>query len=212
MIDSLWMSSISNACPAVLLTNTALVKDVRWPVPHSEATPLPPSSRTTSKIFRVQGSMEPWRHTPSPSRKLNLTRSMTRAGRSPARVSAANLASSRVASGSSGACELLIIIDFLPIRARCSLSLPLYVGFTDQLGPFLGVLGDKLAQLCRRHHEGRASEIGKPRFHLSVDYACIHFIVDLLDDLDGSSLWRTNAVPRNDVITRDEFADARDLG
>src|SRR5262245_63970466 len=122
--------------------------------------------------------MEPWRHTPSPSRKLNLTRSMTRAGRSLARVSAANLASSRVASGSSGACELLIIIDFLPIRARCSLSLPFYVGFvtaanvgfTNQLGPFFGVLGDKLAQLCRRNHEGRASEIGKPRFHLSVDY------------------------------------------
>ena len=51
-MNSLWMSSISND-PAVLLTNTAFVKDVRWPVPHSEATPLPPSSRTTSKIFRV---------------------------------------------------------------------------------------------------------------------------------------------------------------
>ena len=51
---------------------------------------------------------------------------------------------------------------------------------------------------------GRASEIGKPRFHLSVDYACIHFIVDLLDDLDRNSLWRTNAVGTKNVIRLQE--------
>jgi hypothetical protein len=47
-MDSLWMSSISKAWPAVLFTSTAFASEVRCPLPQTEASGLPPSSHTNS--------------------------------------------------------------------------------------------------------------------------------------------------------------------
>src|ERR1051326_6593571 len=208
-IDSLWMSSISNACPAAPLNRTALVSDVRVPLPHSEAISLPPSACTTSRTIRVQGNVVPRRQTPSPSRKLSLMRSTTSEGMARSGVSAAKRASARVASARSGGCELGT--DF-PRRAAsppsprscggegaqasCKpASLRLDVGGADDLAPFLRLFSDEPGEIRRRAGKCGGAPLGQASLHGGIREARIDRLVDLVDDLRRRALRRRDAGP-----------------
>ena len=110
-IDSLWMSSISNACPAVLLASTAWDHDVRSPLPQIDTFPLPPSAITISCTIRVQGSVAPCRHTPRPSSRHSFACCTTSFGICSKLSPAAKPARSRVAFACSGAASVVMLVS-----------------------------------------------------------------------------------------------------
>src|SRR5688572_14885326 len=101
-MDSLWMSSSSNAWPAVPFTSTACDTEVRPPPPKIEAAGVPPSASTISCTLRVHGSVTPCRQQPMLSSAQSLMRSTAAAGMSSNLSRDANAARSRVAFSSSG--------------------------------------------------------------------------------------------------------------
>src|SRR5262249_45390146 len=68
-------------------------------------------------------------------------------------------------------------------------SLRLDVGGPDHLAPFLGFLGDQLAELDRRSRQRRAAEVGETGLHLRVVESRVDLLVELVDDLGGWVLW-----------------------
>src|SRR6266545_8160371 len=70
------------------------------------------------------------------------------------------------------------------ILIRVSGSVRLDACELHHLCPFLGFLGDELAELDRRHWHSFASQIGKARFHLGIGETGIDFLVEPGDDVD----------------------------
>jgi hypothetical protein len=61
--------------------------------------------------------------------------------------------------------------------------LRLDVGRPDHFAPFLGFVGDELAEIGGREREHVATEIGNPRLHIGVGKSSVDLFVELLDDL-----------------------------
>src|SRR5262249_5466123 len=108
-MDSLCMSSSSNACPAVPLTSAASDAEVFPSIPISVDRGRAPSLIARSATLRVQGSVAPNRQHPKLSSAQSLMRSTTSRGRSSKRKADANAARSRVAFSFNGGLEALIV-------------------------------------------------------------------------------------------------------
>ena len=85
------------------------------------------------------------------------------------------------------------------------------VGRPDHLAPFLGFLGDELAEIGRRPRERRAAQVGKPRLHLGVGKSSVDFLVELVDDFGRGVLGRADTVKRARLVTRQKIAHGRNV-
>ena len=82
--------------------------------------------------------------------------------------------------------------------------LRLDVGCSDDLAPFLGFIGDQLAEVGRRSCEHRAAQIGEPRLNVGIGENRVDFLVEPLDDLNGRVFGRTDPAPETNVVARQE--------
>ena len=71
--------------------------------------------------------------------------------------------------------------------------LRLDVGRPDDLAPFLGFIGDELAEVGGRERERDAAQVGEPRFDLGIGKRCVDFLVELIDDFGWRVLGRAEA-------------------
>src|SRR5215831_1400564 len=69
------------------------------------------------------------------------------------------------------------------------------VGRPDHLAPFLGLVGDELAEVHGRACEYRAAQVGKPRVELAIGKGGIDLLVELVDDLRRRLLGRADTEP-----------------
>src|SRR5215475_10139960 len=67
-------------------------------------------------------------------------------------------------------------------------SLHLDVGGPDHLAPFLGFLGDELAEVGRRADKRCASEVSEPRLDFGIGEGRVDLLVELVDDLSWRGL------------------------
>src|SRR5262249_39931713 len=79
-------------------------------------------------------------------------------------------------------------------RAQLAL-LRLEVGRPNHLGPLLRFLSDQLSKVGGRALQRDPAKISKPRAQLGIGKARIDLLVELLDDVSGSALWRADAIP-----------------
>src|SRR5580700_10710081 len=86
---------------------------------------------------------------------------------------------------------VLFVLRFISTR-----SLRLDVRELDHLGPFLGFVGNELAEIGRRASEWHGAQSGKPRLQCGIGEAGIDLLVELVDDVDGRALRRADAVER----------------
>src|SRR5882762_5655138 len=91
----------------------------------------------------------------------------------------------------------------------CQQDLELDVGRADDLAPFLGFVGNDLAEVGGRAGNQGATEVGQPDLQLGIGEAGIGFLVQLLDDLVGRFPGPADAIPRARLIARHEFAHGR---
>src|SRR5262245_64942781 len=61
-------------------------------------------------------------------------------------------------------------------------------GELNHLGPFLGLIGDELAEIGRRTGEHGTTKLGKPRLDLGIGECGVGVPVELVDDGRGRSL------------------------
>src|SRR5262245_42958557 len=61
-------------------------------------------------------------------------------------------------------------------------SVHLGAGEPNHLGPFLGICGDKRAEVSGRACKHRVAEISDPRLHLGIGETRIDLLVELVDD------------------------------
>src|SRR5262245_50200979 len=66
----------------------------------------------------------------------------------------------------------------------------------DHLRPLLCFIRNELAKIGRRAAKHNSAELGNPRLQFGIGEACIDLVVELLNDLSGRVLGRTNAEPR----------------
>src|SRR5260370_209606 len=76
----------------------------------------------------------------------------------------------------------------------------------NHLAPFLGLVGDELAELGRRHRLWNSADFGKPRDQLGIFQRFTNRLVEDLHDL------RRRALRRGDAIEADGLESRHDLG
>src|SRR5262249_28867169 len=74
------------------------------------------------------------------------------------------------------------------------------------LAPFLGFVGDKLAEFGGCHRQRLSVQIGETRPQLGFDNGRIGFLVEPLDDFRGRFPRRADTVPRDRLVPRQKFA------
>src|SRR5262249_35752309 len=89
--------------------------------------------------------------------------------------------------------------------------LPVGVGRPDDLPPFLGFLGNELAEVGGRASEYRAPQVSKTGLYFLVGETGRDLPIDLVDDLSGRVLGRTNPRPGARFVPRQEVAYRRNL-
>jgi hypothetical protein len=87
-------------------------------------------------------------------------------------------------------------------RALVDRSLGLDVRSPDHLAPFLGFIGDELAEVGGRERENVASQVGEPRLDFGIGEAGIDLLVQPFDDFGGRVAGRTKAVKVARLIAR----------
>src|SRR5262249_61887783 len=90
-------------------------------------------------------------------------------------------------------------------------SLRLEVGGPDDLAPFRGFVGDKLAELGRRSRQRRAAEVSKTGLHLRVVESRVDLLVELVDDLGRRGPRYAEAVPITHLVARQELMHRHDV-
>src|SRR5262245_66358149 len=88
-------------------------------------------------------------------------------------------------------------------------SLGLDVGGPDDLGPFLGFLGEELAVFGRRERKRRVAEVGNPRPNPGIGEAGVDLAIEPVDDLDGRVARRAKALGPARLETPHAFRDRR---
>src|SRR5262249_41560444 len=76
----------------------------------------------------------------------------------------------------------------------------------DDLAPFLGFVGDELAEVGRGARKQRAAQVREARLDLGIGEADVNLLVELLDDLGGRVLGPAHAEPPTCLIARHEVA------
>src|SRR6516225_5679502 len=94
---------------------------------------------------------------------------------------------------------------------RTAASVRLDVEGLDHLAPLLGFFGDVFSEVRGRAHKRCATHVSNPRFSLGVGEYLIDLLIELVDDLGGGALWRTQAVPRADLVAWNKLAYGRKL-
>src|SRR5262245_32431083 len=89
--------------------------------------------------------------------------------------------------------------------------LRLDIGGPDHLAPFLGFVGDQLAELGRRPRQRRAAEVSETGLHLRVVESRVDLLVELVDDLGRRGLRYAEAVPIIPLVARQELTHGRDV-
>ena len=74
------------------------------------------------------------------------------------------------------------------------------VGGPDHLAPFLGFLGDQVAELDRRSRQRRSAEVSETGLHLGVVESRVDLLVELVDDLGRRGLRCAEAVPNTPLV------------
>src|SRR5262249_12343676 len=85
------------------------------------------------------------------------------------------------------------------------------VGRPDHLAPFLGFVGDQLAELGRRSRQRRAAEVSDTGLHLRIVESRVDLLVELVDDLGRRGPWSAEAVPITHLVARQELTHGRDV-
>src|SRR5262249_58742931 len=78
-------------------------------------------------------------------------------------------------------------------RSRPSLRLD--AGKLHDLAPFLGFVGDELAEIGGRAGKRGSAQIGEPRLNFGIAEARIDLLVEPVDDICRRVLGRANTVP-----------------
>src|ERR1700722_7766416 len=99
-----------------------------------------------------------------------------------------------VTTGSIFALRERFIFVLFVLRFISTCSLRLDIRELDHLGPFLGFVGNELAEIGRRAGKHHGAEIGKPLLQRGIGEAGIDLFVQLVDDVGGRALWRADAV------------------
>src|SRR5262245_10863168 len=86
--------------------------------------------------------------------------------------------------------------------ARPRQSLRLDVECPDDIAPFLGFVGDELAEVGRRAWKCGGAPLGKPRLHLGIGKGRVDLRVEFLDDLCLRGLRRADAEPEARLLAR----------
>src|SRR5262245_37204146 len=92
-----------------------------------------------------------------------------------------------------------------------SASFRLDIGGLYYLAPFLGFVGDQLAELGRRSRQRRAAEVGETGLHLRVVESRVDLLVELVDDLGRRGPRYAEAVPITHLVVRQELTHGRDV-
>src|SRR5262249_13389606 len=92
-----------------------------------------------------------------------------------------------------------------------SASFRLDIGGLYFLVPFLGFVGDQLAELGRRPRQRRAAEVSETGLHLRVVESRVDLLVELVDDLGRRGSWYAEAVPITLLVARQELTHGRDV-
>src|SRR6266478_6091918 len=90
-------------------------------------------------------------------------------------------------------------------------SLRLDAGGLDHFGPFLGFVGDELAEVGGRARKHSATKVGKARLHFGISEARIDLLVESVDYLGGCVFGRAKTVPLTRLVARQELAHRRDV-
>ena len=81
----------------------------------------------------------------------------------------------------------------------------------DYLGPFLGFVGDELAEVGGRTANTVAPRSANRAFNLGIGEDGIDLPVELVDDLGWRVRGHADAVPSARLIARQKFVDGRDV-
>src|SRR5262245_27265013 len=84
-------------------------------------------------------------------------------------------------------------------------------GELDHLGPFLGLIGDELAEIGRRTGEHGATKLRKPPLDIGIGECGIGLPVELVDDGRGRSLGCAEAPPVAVLVARQVIGDGRHI-
>src|SRR5215471_19998193 len=85
------------------------------------------------------------------------------------------------------------------------------VGRPDHLAPLLGFVGNEFAEVGGRASKHTDAHVGEPPLQLGIGERRIHFLVELLDDLSGRVPWRAQTPHSARFISRNKFADTRQV-
>src|SRR5262249_43629275 len=90
-------------------------------------------------------------------------------------------------------------------------SLRLDIGCSDHLAPLAGRIGDEFCEFsgCQLHR--LKAQAHKARFNIGFGDDGVDILVELFDNLGGSTLQRTNAPPSAGLVARHELIHGRNL-
>src|SRR5262245_40324553 len=79
----------------------------------------------------------------------------------------------------------------------------------DDLSPFLGLVGNELAEVGRRAWKGAGAQIGKPRHEFGFCEYCVDLLVEFVDDLGRRVPGRANAMKGARLVAGHEVGHGR---
>src|SRR5262249_48628915 len=81
------------------------------------------------------------------------------------------------------------------------------VGRSDDLAPFLGFLGEELAEIRGRHRQRHSAEVGQPGLYPWFRKGRVDFSVEPIDDFRRTVLGAAEADHKGRFVARQKFAD-----
>ena len=85
-------------------------------------------------------------------------------------------------------------------------------GKFHHFAPFLGLVGDELAEFGRRHRLRNAADLGEPRHQLGVLQRFADRLVEDIDDFRRRALRHRDAVEADGLESRHGFGDRGHVG
>ena len=84
---------------------------------------------------------------------------------------------------------LFFAVDWVKLM-RSDQSLGLEACELDHLAPFPGFIGDDFGEVGGRARHAVATQVGQSRLEFWIGEACIHSLIELVDDIDRRVLRR----------------------
>src|SRR6202023_957522 len=114
-----------------------------------------------------------------------------------------------VTTGSTFALRERFIFVLLVLRFISTRSFRLDVRELDHLGPFLGFIGNELAEIGRRAGKWHGAQSGKPLLQGGIGEAGIDLLVELVDDVGRRVPGSAYAVEGARIVARYELRHGR---